>query len=322
MIKLSESEEYNTLHILQHKFLNYFYILYALDPVDAEHFERRNEYYFEKNNGRTTNYEKDEESGSKQCSSGHSHKHSSFYIPENELTFKEKHLYEMTKSYKLVKDFPNLLKYLSDRFFSIKQKNATNLSEWTEEVEQYILKEVLKEGLKHYYVNKLKRALASEGKKDSTSHLLIANPQQWFNMFPEFGPLNSLSQENMCELFTKDKKIVPFKHWEGQNDLIRKARNELKFLERDGKFEAKINNLKLDEERALFVLFSELNKEHHSGLYTTCQVLTSFPFELNSKASYGFQISEGLKYICLGPKQKQDMHRDGTDSSENDNGIA
>ena len=41
-----------------------------------------------------------------------------------------------------------ILNFLSTRFFNIKGKNPTD---WNEEAQSYVLKEVMKEGVKHYF---------------------------------------------------------------------------------------------------------------------------------------------------------------------------
>jgi len=54
----------------------------------------------------------------------------------------------LTKDWKLKKALPEILNFLSTRFFNIKGKNPTD---WNEEAQSYVLKEVMKEGVKHYF---------------------------------------------------------------------------------------------------------------------------------------------------------------------------
>ena len=203
---LTELEQNNQCNVIKEKFFNIYYILYTIDPQESEDFERRNEFYFqklgEKNDSKNSNdHDHKHDSG---CCDSNTTK-SKFYIPENQMTFKEKTLFELTKFYKLKKDLPNILKFLSDRFFNIKGKNP---SDWDEKVQNYILKEVMKEGVKHYFLGKLNSLIQHEGKKDSTSHLLVANPQQWYAMFPDSEIMDNLSSEVLQNLYKKEHPVV------------------------------------------------------------------------------------------------------------------
>ena len=98
-----------------------------MDPQESENFEKRNEYYYNKLHG-----SEDHSHGGHSHShshGGHSHSHglpkelggdsepqghtcdpsykTKFFIPEKELTFKEKALFEMTKKWRIKKDVPN-----------------------------------------------------------------------------------------------------------------------------------------------------------------------------------------------------------------------
>lgn len=53
--------------------------------------------------------------------------------------------------------------------------------------------------------------------------------------------------------------------------------------------------------------FSEISGETLPGIKEVTKKLSSFPFELNAKTSYGFMISEGMKFICLGPGETQEF---------------
>lgn len=91
--------------------------------------------------------------------------------------------------------------------------------------------------------------------------------------------------------------------------MARKARAELKFLERDGKFELSQHELKSKEEKMLCSFFSEISGETLPGIKEVTKKLSSFPFELNAKTSYGFMISEGMKFVCLGPGEVQEFRK-------------
>lgn len=97
------------------------------------------------------------------------------------------------------------MNFLAKRFWNIKGKNP---SDWNDAAQSYVLKEVMKEGVKHYFLGKLNKLLQHEGKKDSTSHLLVANPQQWYTMFPESEQLNNLSPEILQSLYNKSHPVI------------------------------------------------------------------------------------------------------------------
>jgi len=67
-------------------------------------------------------------------------------------------------------------------------------------------------------------------------------------MFGKNEILNNLSQENIQLLWYKENKVLIIDNYY-ENDLVRKARKELKFLERDGKFEISLHELKTAEEK-------------------------------------------------------------------------
>jgi hypothetical protein len=52
---------------------------------------------------------------------------------------------------------PDLLDFLSDRFNNIKQQG---IKDWNSEAEEFVLQEVLKAGVNHYYHSKLLKELA------------------------------------------------------------------------------------------------------------------------------------------------------------------
>jgi len=144
--KLDTNETESVIRIIKDKFLNIYLILYTLDPQESENFEKRNEYFLEKHN---KEHNHSEEHKDHNCC-GEDLLKSKFYIPEKELTFKEKILYEMTRDYKMKAYLPELLNFLSDRFFNIKMKNGVVADGWNKEAQSYVLKEVMKEGLKQF----------------------------------------------------------------------------------------------------------------------------------------------------------------------------
>ena len=322
--------------IIKNKFQNYYQIIYSIDPQEGEDFKRRNGYY---HNEIHKNTESEKESihpdNNLTCCSHNNNIYNNFYIPDSKQSIKEKILNESTKLWKIKLELPKILKYLSDRFWSIKcrrsvitKKNNNNIKkedenelEWNNEVQSYILKGVMKEGIKHYYINILNSLIQKEGKKDSTSHLLIANPQQWKVMFPNSPPLQYLSANVLQNIFCLNSDPVEISNFYEDN-LSTGSRRELKFLERDGKFEEMNVESLNSKERSLNVYFSNIPKNNLPNLHESCKILCSIPFELNEKTSYGFMLSEGIKFCCLNPKDFQCYKMSNYNTKDCENGIA
>lgn len=153
------------------------------------------------------------------------------YIPEKKRTFKEKTLAELTTPWKIKADLPTLLEFLSDRFFSIKSKGGK--AAWNKDAEEFVLKEVLKEGVQMFYERKLRAALAAEANSSSTEHLLVANPSQWPTIAPNI-PLNHFSAESM-NLLMKANYLV-LKKFIDSKSMTGEALNSLLKLERESRF--------------------------------------------------------------------------------------
>ena len=51
-------------------------------------------------------------------------------------------------------------------------------------------------------------------------------------------------------------------------------------------------------------------------LYSICSRLSSFPFELNAKLKYGFQISEQYRAVCTGADNAYENKKEGYDASK------
>ena len=158
------------------------------------------------------------------------------------MTHKEKILEEITVNYKIEADLHNILGFLGDRLFSIKCKGGGS---WDEATESYVLKEVLKEGVQFYFEKKLKAALAGDAKSASTEHLLVANPSQWPNLFPNI-PLDNFNESAMKDLMSRSYFVLPkFITY----DHAKTACKEFKHLERESRFERGYKNHILTKEK-------------------------------------------------------------------------
>ena len=154
---------------------------------------------------------------------------------------------------------PELLQYLSDRFFSIKNKGSKE--GWNDEVEKFILKEVLKEGVQFFYEKKLKAMLSKEAKATSTEHVLVANPSQWNTMFENI-PLTNFDEQHMKSLMS-DVSLVISKFI--PSDVVEKVKSELNHLERDSKFERGYVNHRLTKEKFMDFSLGMIKKEDFPG---------------------------------------------------------
>ena len=301
MNELLNSDKKTIVKILRSKFLNLYEILRRVDQKDAVNFVKKNNYYAE-NQG-----------GSKGGCDDHGHSHAEVYrvfVPKEELTFKEKALAEITQRWRFEVELPDLLKYLSDRFNNIKQKG---IKDWNKEAEDYVLREVLKEGVTAYFLKKLNDLLKDEGKKSSTEHLLIANPTQWLEKFKNHS-FTLIDNKKVAELVEDNNFIIldDFINFE----LANKAREELEFIEMDGRFTRGFQNFVETKEKYLYFSRENVNKKDFPGLKKIAVMLTSLPFELNSKLNYGFQVSETVKACCYGKDFEILSGNDGV--SEND----
>lgn len=181
------------------------------------------------------------------------------FIPKDQQTAKERFLQEQTAAWKIEAELPSLLQFLADRFFSVKSKG--DRSGWNAEVEQYILKEIMKEGVQFYYEKKLKTHLSLEAKSSATEHLLVANPSQWKNMFEDIE-LNAFSEQHMKALLA-DTSVVIRKFILGE--AIAKVKEELTHLERDSKFERGYANNKLTNEKFMNFSLGMVTKKDFPG---------------------------------------------------------
>lgn len=80
---------------------------------------------------------------------------------------------------------------LGKKFFNIKKSGISDGQSWTQETEAYLVKEVLKEGVKRHFLKILQNSMQKRHKSDSTEVGLHATPISWKQKFPDH-PLNTL----------------------------------------------------------------------------------------------------------------------------------
>ena len=56
-------------------------------------------------------------------------------------------------------------------------------------------------------------------------------------------------------------------------------------------------------------------------MFDLCSKLSSFPFELNAKLKYGFQISEQYRAVCVGDDYEYEEKKDGISDNKKDIGV-
>ena len=112
-----------------------------------------------------------------------------------------------------------------------------------------------------YFERKLKMAIATEAKSNSTEHLLVANPSQWPSLFPDIH-LTSIDSNSMHSLMTSSKVII--KEFISTS-IAKKAKSELFALERESKFERGYSNHELNKEKYLDFSLKQVNKKDFPG---------------------------------------------------------
>lgn len=212
---------------------------------------------------------------------------------------------------------PNLLQYLSDRYFSILTKSGSK--SLSEEEEQFVVKEVTKEGVSTYFHKKLMQAMSKDAKSTSTEHMLVANPSQWPRLF-ESVPLDCFGESSMHDLLNSDVKFVVRKSLFDRQTAV-STLSELAVIERDSRFERGFSNMAMTKEKTLNFSLKMINKDDFPSLFAVAVKLSSIPFELNGKIKYGFQVSEQYRCVVTGSDFEYADKLDGTDYINNDAGI-
>ena len=89
----------------------------------------------------------------------------------------------------------------------------------------------------------------------------------------------------------------------------------------DGKFEEIIQEQHLRNDRVLWLTLSDMNKTDFKNLYFICNILSSIPYELNSKTQLCLQISESFQISYFSEKETFHLkHFDGSFDEKFDNG--
>jgi len=302
-IPLSANDSSNLVTILKKNFINLYRILYELDPREADKFQSLNHHYFDKSQCKSDHCN-DEHNHSDKHSHDHqsSHKHGQcdheevmkqFYIPEKELTFTMKLLYDLYKDYKFQEVLPEILDDFSKRFENVKQGGIRDNLGWDEQAEQFVLSKVLSEGLTKAIANYIRKEIQKDQRVESKQPMLLATPQSWYEKFPKIK-LEFLDPSIIKSIF--DKGFAIQKNFVPELGFVSALDNEVKYFYHEGRFESVVTaeeNIRND--RMLSFSFTDIDPKTSKTLYHLCRILTAIPFELNLKASIYAQVSEGFQ---------------------------
>lgn len=258
---LTKSQGKDLISIIKNKFLNIFKVLRNFDLDEANNFLKKNAHFY------TEYLKKNPHQHSKSCGKDH-HDHSScdhgptgiIFVPKDKRSPKEQIVFELTENWKIETELPKLLEFLSKRFFNIKRRG---IKDWNSQAESFVLQEVMKEGVNQYYHKRVLQELKQKTKGHSTDHMLIANPSQYGKFFEDLG-MNIIDDQNMKILNSQgnENNWCVVENFIDQIDLREKAKQEILYLERDGRFEKRVHKMEEINEKFLWVNFSDINKEH------------------------------------------------------------
>ena len=261
---LSEEDIRSFVGILKNNFINIYNILSRVNREEAAQFLQKNTYFHEKYEKEHPDHDDDSDSDD---DDDHDHGPTGIiFIPKENRTTNEQLLYELTEGWKLRIDLPNLLDYLSVKFYNIKEKGK---DEWNQDAEDYVLRELMKEGVNTYLYQKLVKGLKHKGKNHSTDMVFIANPSQFLekNNGFEFEVFDS---DQVVKLI-KPALIDRFEVYEmdtfvqGGIDEADKLKKEMFFLERDGRFQRASKQLMETNEKFMWVNLTDITEKDFPG---------------------------------------------------------
>ena len=321
-ISLEAQEVKALISIIKKDFINLYRILYELDPVEAEKFQNLNHHYFDKAHCKSEKCDSDhhhhEHSGHK-----HDHDHEAvmkeFFIPEKELSFTQKLLYDMYKDYKFEQILPEILDDLGKKFNNIKQGGVRDKLGWDEKAEEFVLIKVLSEGFTKAIVNKLRKEMQRDQLVESKQPMLLATPQSWYEKFPKIK-LDFLNADIIKNLFEQGYIIKP--NFVEETGFTSALDNEVKYFYHEGRFEESvISERKTRNDKILTFGFTDVDPRSSKALYHLCRILTALPFEFNLKASIYAQVSEVFQLSYFSENSSfQEVHYDSSFKEKLDNG--
>lgn len=331
-ITLDSTDTSKLISILKKKFINLYRILYEVDPREADKFQSLNHYYFDQSHCKTgkctethDDHHSHQHSHHEKHHSEHKHDHNhdevmtQFFIPEKELTFTQKLLYDMHKDYKLQQILPDILDDFAKKFENIKQGGIKDNLAWDDQAEEFVLTKVLAEGLTKALASCLRKEIQRDQHVESKQPLLLATPQSWYEKFPKIK-LDFLTPDLIKSLFDKGFAICP--NFVPEIGFPRVLDHEVKYFYHEGRFEEPtLSEAKTRNDKILSFSLTHIDPNTSKNLYHICRILTSLPFELNLKASIYAQVSEGFQLSYFNEENGfQGVHYDSSFKQKYDNG--
>lgn len=176
------------------------------------------------------------------------------------MSQKETTLYELTRSWKVEVLLPELLAYVSPKFFNIKNKGSK--SDWNQEAQTFVLTECMKEGVNLFFHKKLLENLKKKSQGHSTEQMLVAHPSNFEKLYPDFR-MEYFGEDQMKDLLSIGHlTLFPFI---GDFSKVDTAYEEFKFCERDGRFERNIKNSMEGKEKFMWTSFSKITEKDFPG---------------------------------------------------------
>ncbi|EGR28451.1 hypothetical protein IMG5_174900 [Ichthyophthirius multifiliis] len=293
--------------------------IYLIDQKEADLFKDRNTYYYNKkrenkeqkknhthchNNINTENQPKNG-----QCCTTFFAK---IYIPKSEQTHIEKSAIEALDKHKLPYLLPELLDYISKKFFKLKNDGIKDNLKWDKQTQGYLTAECLKGGCQQFFIQKIKEfSIRDQSIETCNSFDLEKNHPK--------TQLNFLQSQNISQLINQGYTYI--KNFINNTDFNINLYKEFNFLEIDGRFEEQVNEKSGRSDRVLWVSLSEISDKDFKNFKEICVRLTSIPYELNEKTQFLAQISELFQVSYFKNNGSyQEKHFDSSFEGNQDNG--
>lgn len=298
------------MKILKRNFVNIYRIIYQINQPESDSFKARNTYYHSKRHPTPSS----EGDASSCCGSFFS----KIYIPQSELSPLERCIADLLSTSEFLIFSKALLEKLAETFFRIKNQGLKDKLPWDHDNEQYVLHEVLKEGVQNEIMKEVKCRMLREQKVDSKQPGLVATPSIWEKLHPKIQ-LDFLHSSRIEKLMSKNYALQS--NFINNRDFLRDLYKELHYLSLESKFEEMIQEMEVRTDRAFWVSLSEIEKKDFRSLHYICLVLSSLPYELNKKNTKLFtQISETFQISYFPEKSQHKLHMDSSFESTSDNG--
>jgi len=183
---------------------------------------------------------------------------------------------------------------------------------WDAQTEQFVIKEVLREGCVVEMIKIVKEKIQEEQSCDSRQPLLLATPNVWKEKYPKLK-LDFLEGDVIRDLVNNNYAYKP--NYIDELDFDKLLVDEISYFEHEGRLdsiqgaEALIRN-----DKVTWVNLHDIKAEKSRKLYHLIQIFNALPFELNLKANLYTQISEVIQLSAF-PKGEEALHKLHMDSA-------